>query len=273
MLSYDEATSLNVIDTVTAKERFIDAFKTNWGKSEEEANSFYIAERIAFKSALEDEKIAKCLKDSILSAFITVAMKGLSIKDKYLAYLEPSYRRGKDNQSESVCLLKITIKGELTERIRSGHLKYATDVVIVYEGDTIDVEDIDGKGVTVKYKMAIPRKSNKIIMAYVYLVMPNNDKRLSIFQMNDIERLKEYSLKKNKTSANALYTSDNGQIDTGFLKAKTIRHALNGICKDSLKAVVKDSNTVYEADDEEETENTPVMNETPKQENKEELPF
>ena len=50
----------------------------------------------------------------------------------------------------------------------------------------------------------------------------------------DIDRLKGYSLKKNQRKdkdgnvygdANALYHSNEGQIDTGFLEAKVIKHA------------------------------------------------
>lgn len=275
MISFNDASSLNVVDTVEAKNEFVRLFKTNWGKSDEEANSFYLAERIAFKTALKDEKIAKCTKDSIFSSFLTVAIKGLSIQDKYYAYLEASSRKTSDNQYESVCVFKITVKGEITERIRAGFIKYVTDPVIVYEGDTIDILD-KGAGLTVDYKMAIPRKSQNIIMCYVYIVMPNNDKRLSYMDQLRIEELKGYSLKKNKTSANALYTSNNGQIDTGMLKTKTIKFALKDICKDSLKATEKDINVSYESEDEEddvETTNIPDPVDRTTNKDNEELPF
>ena len=37
--------------------------------------------------------------------------------------------------------------------------------------------------------------------------------------------MKGYSAKKNKGTANALYTGNDNQIDTGFLEAKVIKHA------------------------------------------------
>ena len=43
--------------------------------------------------------------------------------------------------------------------------------------------------------------------------------------IDDIERLKGYSSKKNNGYANALYGKDAASIDTGFLEAKLIKHA------------------------------------------------
>jgi hypothetical protein len=54
--------------------------------------------------------------------------------------------------------------------------------------------------------------------------------------MKEVERLRAYSNKNNFGSAtndksNALYTSSGGQIDTGFLKAKTLKHAFKAYPK------------------------------------------
>ena len=75
---------------------------------------------------------------------------------------------------------------------------------------------------------------------------------------SDWLRLKSYSEKKNKGKANALYSSNNGYIDPGFLENKTIKHAFDAYPKkprigkfttlqtDQEEAPVVDYGFVYE---------------------------
>ena len=68
---------------------------------------------------------------------------------------------------------------------------------------------------------------------YPCIVLPNNGLDFKWLLQDDIDRLKGYSLKQNGASygANALYTSNNGQIDPGFLSTKTIKHAMAAYTK------------------------------------------
>jgi len=72
----------------------------------------------------------------------------------------------------------------------------------------------------------IPRTSKKIIGSFIRITRNDGTSDLQWLLEDDIKRLQGYSARQNKnTSGNALYSSNDGQIDTGFLEAKTIKHA------------------------------------------------
>ena len=130
--------------------------------------------------------------------------------------------------------IEISPYGELDLRIQAGQLLYADRPVIVFEGDEFKPKVNETGQKVVVYSAAIPRQSKTIIGAFIKLTRP--DRSFDFFWMlpEDIDRLKGYSLKKNQRKdkdgnvygdANALYHSNEGQIDTGFLEAKVIKHA------------------------------------------------
>ncbi len=79
---------------------------------------------------------------------------------------------------------------------------------------------------TIDYTPAIPRKSATIIGCWVSMHLPGGFIDFKWLLKDDIERLAKYSEKGMGGTANALYKSNNGQIDAGFLEAKTIKHAM-----------------------------------------------
>ncbi len=123
-------------------------------------------------------------------------------------------------------ILEISPYGELALRIQAGQIAYADRPIVVFEGDKFQPLVNDQGNKIVSYSAAIPRASKKIIGSFIKLIRPNGSFDFFWMLPEDIERLAGYSKKKNRnTGANSLYTSNDGQIDTGFLEAKTIRHA------------------------------------------------
>jgi hypothetical protein len=145
--------------------------------------------------------------------------------------------KGKDIYEDRASV-SVTGYGELVIRKRAGHINYADNPVIVYEGDTFEAQ-IDNQGCkTVTYKLCVPRTSKKIIAAFMRIVRNDGSADYQWLLENDIDRLKTYSEKANGRwdaearkrvpgKANDLYTSDNGQIDAGFLENKMIKHAFD----------------------------------------------
>ena len=84
---------------------------------------------------------------------------------------------------------------------------------------------------------AFPRTSNKINACFIKLTRADGSVDYAVMTEADWKRLEYYSEKNNgmykdfktgqmvKRGANSLYTVNNGQIDTGFLIAKCIKHA------------------------------------------------
>ena len=116
--------------------------------------------------------------------------------------------------------------GELALRIKAGQILYADRPVVVYEGDQFQPSVNDKGQKIVQYKTNVPRTSSKIIGSFIRLVRPDGSFDFYWMLPEDVDRLKAFSEKKNKTSgSNALYSSCNGEIDPGFLEAKTIKHS------------------------------------------------
>lgn len=127
--------------------------------------------------------------------------------------------------------LMISPYGELTLRMKSGQIKYADNPVIVYEGDKFSIKDSGGQK-TVEFEMQIPRKQGaKIVASFIKIVRADGSVDYSYLLPEDIERLKGYSSRQNYGKPNALYGGDNGDIDSGFLAAKTIKHAFKSYPK------------------------------------------
>jgi len=99
--------------------------------------------------------------------------------------------------------------------------------------------DQNGKKIIKEYEPKFPRDpSAKIIGAFVRYSTPMGSD-LRIMDIQDVARLAAASARRNKGKANELYTSNNGQIDTGFFETKCIKFAMKATGKVRLGAFTK----------------------------------
>ena len=229
----------NILECESVKEKVIDIYNLMWGKSGE---AFFERESQNFHKLLsENVNLKKCTAFSIYTAMIDLAVCNLSVEPvaQALAYLIPrSVNIGKNQRGENVyearCNLKISGYGELSMRTASGQILYADNPVVVYDNDNFSCS-VTGDIKNVEYKCNLPHKGHAAIGCFIRIVRPDRSVDYSWLLEEDIERLKAYSSKANKrwneqskqweSKANDLYSSNGGQIDTGFLIAKTIKHA------------------------------------------------
>lgn len=207
-----------------------------------EAESVYDREALYYKKALTaSPKLQKCTNISLYAAFLEIAVTGLSIQpgNKSEAYLESRGAKSgkKDEKGNDIWInsatLQVTAYGELNMRMRSGQIVRMSNPIVLYEGDVFQPHTNQRGEIVVDYKTAIPRRSGNIIGCYVTIYLPNDGIDFKWLLQDDIERLKKASIPKTGDSkvAAALYSSNNGQIDTGFLEAKTIKHAMRAYTK------------------------------------------
>lgn len=248
---------VKMVDDEKVKKQFIDTYSKIHKASPEDAEVIYNKEAIYYKQALNSsDKLKACTRLSLYSAFLELAIQGISIQpgQKSQAYLEArGVRAGKDDKGKDVyaqiCSLKITAYGELDLRIMSGQILRMLNPIVVYENDTFLPRTNQQGEIYVDYAASIPRKSKKIIGSWVRIILPGNISDFKWLLEDDIERLKKYSIPKygNDAKANALYTSENGGIDPGFLEAKTIKHAMRAYTKLRVG-----DNVAFEGEDDEE---------------------
>lgn len=208
-----------------------------------EAEAVYTRETAYFKQAVQtSEKLMSATPVSLYSVFLEIAINNLSIQPggKSLAHIEPRSVKKKNGNTEvweTYAVFMVGPYGELEMRIRAGQIRRAYNPIVVYEGDTFQPKTNDKGMLIVDYAPKIPRQKNaKIIGCYVALMLPDGTMDFKWLLEEDIERLMRYSTPKetqyNKNpQANALYTSNGGQIDPGFLEAKTIKHAFRAYGK------------------------------------------
>lgn len=226
------------------KDSFINVLIKIHGKSEGDAEMIFEKELLYFKKALsENQKLSQCTGISLYSAFLEIATNGLSIQPggKSEAYLESrSAKDGRDGNGQDkwiqVARFVITAYGELNMRIRAGQIIRMNNPQVIYEGDKFQPRTNEQGVLIVDYVPAIPRKTNHIIGCYVCIVLPKNQYDFKWLLEDDIQRLAKYSKPKSTDrnpdpQANALYSSNGGQIDPGFLEAKTIKHAMRAYSK------------------------------------------
>lgn len=243
-VTVDELNKMQAIDVVQSeavRNRFIQIYDTLWGAGTGEAA--YEREAYHFTSILRDnEKLHKATRFSIFNAFIDLAVTGLSLEPgvRALCYLQGrNFKVGEDPQTgkgiyEGRLTLTISGYGELVLRARAGQIRHADNPVLVYEEDAFSFSDIDGRK-QVSYTCNLPHKSNHVVAGYLRITRCDGSVDYSVMLEEDWLRLKDYSGKQNKywdnttkqyiLKPNELYTSNNGNIDTGFLCAKIIKHA------------------------------------------------
>jgi len=252
-----------IADDFYVKEKFIKTLSKIHGMSEVDAELICEREAIYYKQALAAEpKLKACTNISLFAAFLEIAINGLSIQkgSKSEAYLEP---RGTNTGTRdnpiwtNNCRFVITAYGELNMRIKAGQIIRMNNPIVLYECDHFQPMTNQRGELVVDYKPAIPRTSKNIMGCYVCIVLPGNGLDFKWLLQDDIDRLSNYSKPKSgqNARANALYSSNNGQIDPGFLEAKTIKHAMRSYTKLRVSDVVS-----MEGDDEfEETTPTAVV--------------
>lgn len=243
-LTVEELNKLNPLDIILSeavRNRFIQVHDTLWGAGTGEPA--YERESIYFNAILRDnEKLQKATKFSIFNAFIDLAVCGLSLEPgtRALCYLMGrNYNIGVDPRTnkkiyEGRLVLTVSGYGELVLRARSGQIRHADNPVLVYEEDGFSFSDTDGRK-QVSYTCNLPHTSKHVIAAYLRITRTDGSIDYAIMLEEDWLRLQGYSAKANKRwddarhayveVPNELYTANGGNIDTGFLCAKCIKHA------------------------------------------------
>lgn len=220
------------------RNQFINVFNSIWSEGGEAA---YEREAIYFNQQLRDKAaLRECSGTSVFYAFIDLAVRGLTLAPgtQALCYLIPRNVKtgvGHDGRDvwEKVCNLTVSGYGELVLRKNAGQIRHADNPVIVYDGDRFEYGEQNGQKM-VNYMSAFPRQSNKIVACFIKITRADGSIDYSVMTEQDWLRLKNYSDRQNtytdrrtgevRVKSNELYNI-NGQIDTGFLMAKCIKHA------------------------------------------------
>ena len=250
-LSLDMLNKMKPVEIVkeeAVKQRFILIYSKIWTRGDERAaEAVYEHESIAFTRAMADsEDLRKCTPFSIFSAFIDLAVCGLSLQQGscpqcYL--LKRSVKTGeqlladgkKKGVYENRATLTVSGYGELVMRERAGQIRHADNPVIVYANDEFRFSDKGGRKL-VDYTCNLPHDGQAIAACFMRITRADGTIDYAVMLPEDWGRLARDSAKQNRKwndslhryvegDPNALYSSNGGAIDTGFLKAKCIKHA------------------------------------------------
>lgn len=235
-----------IVEYGKVEQKFIQMYNAIWGSQLGE--QIYHKEVFNFQKILrENPSVAECSKMSLYGCFLDIAVNGLSLDNTSHphCYLLPrNVKTGhKDGNNRDIyekrANVSVTGYGELTMRMRCGQIRYADNPVVIYEGDIFSIGLENGvKKIT--YSAAIPRKSTKVIGAFIRIVRMDGSEDYQWLLEGDIQRLADYSAKNNsywkdghkvEGKANGLYSSNDGRIDPGFLENKMIKHAFDAYPK------------------------------------------
>jgi hypothetical protein len=236
---------MTFMDDAAIKNNFVAMYRQMRSDNEEEAEAFHARESLYFKRRLMDSPDLRASTIfSLYACFIDIVANGLSFDpDSKLVYLETRNANVGTQQNvvwEKRAKLVISPYGELTIRMEVGQIKYIDQPVVVYDCDSIRIRTNEAGQKVVVYEGAIPRTSKKIIACFVKVTRPDGSFDFNYLLEDDIIRLAAYSQRNNSRGssagkANALYTSNDGQVDPGFLIAKTIKHAFRTFPKVRIK--------------------------------------
>ncbi len=255
-----------IVDDERVKQRFVELY--NARTRTQEGMSIYVQATESFmRSIQEDKNLQECTPLSLYNAFLDMAFYGLTVskQSQPLAYLlwnnvnsgtkdKPAY--------EKRASLAISPYGELSIRQAMGQIKYAENPVIVYEDDEYSGVYYKNGEKAVDYKKNMKSKNKKIVAAFMKLVRNDGTADFVEMDMHQVQRLAGYSNRKNfNKGANALYTSNDGQIDEGFLIAKLTKHAFKAYPRvnntassavfESEKTEVEEAVDIYELEEDE----------------------
>ncbi len=231
----NKMSAFDILDNPDIKERFVG--KYNQIHNSEDGEMFYESEKYNFQKLLSTTKgLKECTGFSVYGVFMDIAAMGLSIapQSKPLLYvLTRNANVGSYQQPvwEKRAHIDVSPYGELALRVQAGQIAHADRPVVVYEKDTFKPGLNEYGNKYVKYEAQVPRTSNVITGSFIGLTRPDGTKDFYWMMEGEIERLKKASNKQNKGNqkedkSNALYSSNDGQIDIGFLEAKTLKHSL-----------------------------------------------
>ena len=237
-----------IVRNDNVRDKFIQIYEAMWTQSTgTSGEAAYERESRNFNRLLsEKEDVRKtCTKFSLFTAFLDVAISGLSLDPgtKAQAYLlarsvavDSYYDNGqKKNKYETHCMLTVSGYGELVLRARCGQIRHADNPVIVYEEDSFEYGERDGQKF-VNYTCRLPHTTGRIVACFMKITRADGSIDYAVMLPEDWTRLSNYSARQNgkfnyqtKTwengKPNALYVAQGGQIDPGFLVAKCIKHA------------------------------------------------
>lgn len=220
-----------IVDNPKVEQKFVQMYNAIWGNQMGE--QMYNREKFNFNKLLQEKpELQQCSKISLFGCFLDMAVNGLSLDQTskpqcYMMSRNVKVKNGNTESWEKRASISVTAYGEVYMRQRAGQIKYCDNPVIVYEGDTFSV-GLDNGVKRITYQAAVPRKSTKIIAAFLRIVRNDGSEDYHWMMESDWQRLAEFSNKNNRNKgANALYTSNGGQIDAGFLESKLTKHAFD----------------------------------------------
>ncbi|EJX00298.1 DNA single-strand annealing protein RecT-like protein [gut metagenome] len=225
---------LEIVESPLVRDRFISIWDTLWGENTGEAA--YERESNYFNTILRETdngKLQKATRFSIFTAFIDLAISGLSLEPgaRALAYLiGRNVNMGTREKPVWEGRIKLTISGygELVMRARCGQIRHADNPVLVYANDEFSFSDCNGRK-EVTYKCNLPHAGQAIVACYLRITRADGSIDYAVMLEEDWTRLASYSMKQNRgNTPNVLYGMDDQgymHIDPGFLMAKCIKHA------------------------------------------------
>ncbi len=259
-LTVEEIAKLQPLEIATnelVRAKFIQIYEAMWTPSTGiSGEAAYERESRNFNRILgEKEDVRKkCTRFSLFTAFLDVAISGLSLDggSRAQAYLlsrsiavDSEYVNGqKQNKYETQCVLTISGYGELLFRARCGQIRHADNPVIVYAEDDFEFGERNGNKF-VNYTCRLPHTSGQIAACFMKITRADGSPDYAVMLPDDWARLAGYSARNNarwdkekkqwtNAQPNALYGRQQDgslKIDSGFLIAKCIKHAFKSYPK------------------------------------------
>ena len=256
------------IEAPDTQNRFADMIVASRGLARDKAAEEYQLESFQFKKLLL-ESSSLVGKDyspiSAMSVFLDVISAGLSFSpvQKHVYVLSRSVKTGrKDANKKDIYEDRLYFTEQANGLIHLARaaksIEGVTQPTIVYADDKFsngtDVNGLDW----VEY-IAGPGESDVIVGAFCHVILHNGKREAVVLKKRDWMRLAEFSKKQNSKwddnvkkkvpgDANALYYSNGGQIDPGFLATKLVKKALKYRDKKTIVSDVHIEDTDAEVD-------------------------
>lgn len=212
-------------------EHFVNKFVAMYRVPQERAVAFYEREKDNFSKRINEVADLKdCTSLSIFISFMQVGGWKLSFEggNQPDIYLIPGNRnigtKDAPNWIKEV-VAQPSPYGEKKIRIENGQIKHVGSPTVVYDVDSY--KEYTGPNGRTMVEWSKGKRTDKsiIVGSFILLEYPDGSTEFKTFEIADINSWKAASAKKNRGTANSLYTSNNGQIDKKFLEGKTLKHA------------------------------------------------
>ena len=244
----NQMTPMQIVENEIVEQKFVTLYDAIHGSNH--GQMIYEKEKFNFMKLIsENTDLQQSTRVSLYGCFLDMAVNGLGLDQtgRPLCYIiarsVKSGRKAPDGKDvyEKRAGVNVTGYGEVVMRMRAGQIRHCDNPIIVYEGDVFQPELDELGNKKIKYKPLIPRKAGtKIIGAFIKITRNDGTTDFQWMLEDDIERLKGFSSRANSKyengqrvagAPNALYSSNKGQIDTGFLENKMIKHAFDSYPK------------------------------------------